>query len=104
MADSISNAASSELSPSYQHVTVKVGGDGGEPLTFQPDSMPGGTARHEEMSFNIKAGLPGGQHSSISGYSGNQIKVEESFHLKNSADPSRNSYNLATSGNEKNSI
>ena len=34
MADSISNAASSEISPSYQHVTVKATGNEGEPLTF----------------------------------------------------------------------
>ena len=34
MADSISNAASSDLSPSYQHVTVKGTNVEGEPLTF----------------------------------------------------------------------
>ena len=43
MADSagLSMAASSELSPSYQHVTVKMqdGDNEGEPLTFQPESL-----------------------------------------------------------------
>ena len=38
--DSASMAASSDISPSYQHVSVRQGvGENGEPLTFQPESL-----------------------------------------------------------------
>ena len=53
------------------------------------------------MSFNIKPGIAGAHQSSVSGYSGNKINVDESFHIKGTvsgeAPDQRASYNIGQS-------
>ena len=60
------------------------------------------------MSFNIKTKVDGHQ-SSVSAYSGNNVRIEESFHERRNPgsdqlDPNRNSYNLTTGKENTESI